>query len=714
MMTKKNITTNGPESKPINGSEKVLNHVQKSLVHNLKPLMIIYFKKIDVLLLDMAERADSNKKQKAYFESMKTIKVHKLNVLSSFLSSIKHTFDSFKENNFNYFDAKIIRAIKKKKSITESIDKNDIDEKLTQNCLIQRAESLYREDIKCFQKHFSMLNSIQLDSYHIPISPYVLVSSFAKSIRLLHLDLDIKLVLYNQFESIVLSNIGQIYKEISHYLNDNKIIIEIENQALITAPPVTTNSKHQTATSEQVEEESLEKAIIESTLEEDEDEDLQHIFDNDRFLEISTAFQKQIVSGLSQKPPVEMSPIKIKNTLYQYIDEDIPKFSDIHISQPLKDAINLITMMFQLVSGDRNIPKSIKTILSKLHIPYIKAAIIDNKFLTNKQHPAQVILTAISKSSIGWTEKKDTNKQFIDKVELIIETVLNSNYLDENFFETLLDTYQGSIANQRNKFKKEQNRVKNKLKGRDRIVSAMKTVEAIISHKLADKKVPPFLTSIIQGPWKNLLVLMLVRHTDTSKEYLDKVNFIDELLANLHAKKDEISRRKSIETLSKKYEEGLRLVAYNGDGLHTKVTELNHFLLSKHGYPIEIIENKKETFSEKKVAQITENDVNTQIYSQVSMRDLKPIATEEKTFDDSFLTNLNEVEKKIIQNCTIGTWFEFQRYKKNPVKAQLSWISPKTGMFLFVNSRGLKVVDKMPNEIIEGLSDSSISMLKKH
>ena len=98
-MTNKNITNKGQNSKSLLDSDEVLNQIQISLVHGLKPLMIAYFVKVDLLIIDMAERADSNKKQKEYFDSIKTIKVHKLNVLSSFLSSIKHTFDSFKVNN---------------------------------------------------------------------------------------------------------------------------------------------------------------------------------------------------------------------------------------------------------------------------------------------------------------------------------------------------------------------------------------------------------------------------------------------------------------------------------------------------------------------------------------------------------------------------------------------------------------------------------------
>jgi|GEM_PF-3212721 len=708
-MTNKNITNKGQNSKSLLDSDEVLNQIQISLVHGLKPLMIAYFEKVDLLIIDMAERADSNKKQKEYFDSIKTIKVHKLNVLSSFLSSIKHTFDSFKVNNFNYFDAKITQAVKKKNAITESIDKSDIDEKLTQNSLIQRIEGLFRDDVNAFKERFSLLKAIPLETYHIPISPYVLVSSFAKSIRLLHLDLDIKLVLYNQYEGVVLSKISKIYNEIHQFLNDNSIFSELEDKSTITPSdepkrenaPCKNKEETLVKNKEVIKEKETQKNIIVET---------------DTLLQISTIFQKQLVLGLSEDPPAELSSIEIKNTLYRKIEELIPKESNMHISQPHKDAINLITMMFQLVSGDRNIPKTIKSLLSNLHIPYIKAAIIDSNFLINKQHPAQIILASISKASIGWTTEKDTNNQFIKKVERTIETVLNQEELDEPFFTSLLNTYQGSISKQKNEFKQEQKRVKNKLKGRNRIVSAMKTVEAIISHKLRDENVVPLINNLLLGPWKNLLVLMLVRHSNTSEEYLVKVSFIDDLIAVIHSTQYEVIIRKKIEKICRKYEEGLKLVAYNDSGLSDKVLELNQYLLDVHGFQsIKSINNDPvDATSKTQIHQINENDLNDQTYSKVSIQDLQPASAEAKTLSDSLLTGLNDLEKELIHSFTLGTWFEFHRSNKSSVKAQLSWISPKTGMFLFVNSRGLKVVDKMPKEFISGLNDESISMLKKH
>ena len=54
--------------------------------------------------------------------------------------------------------------------------------------------------------------------------------------------------------------------------------------------------------------------------------------------------------------------------------------------------------------------------------------------------------------------------------------------------------------------------------------------------------------------------------------------------------------------------------------------------------------------------------------------------------DDEFLKAAREVK--------VGTWLEFADEHGNRERAKLSWISPISAKYLFVNRRGLKVCDK--------------------
>jgi hypothetical protein len=60
---------------------------------------------------------------------------------------------------------------------------------------------------------------------------------------------------------------------------------------------------------------------------------------------------------------------------------------------------------------------------------------------------------------------------------------------------------------------------------------------------------------------------------------------------------------------------------------------------------------------------------------------------------------LDSPEWHQVQALQPGTWLEFCLADEAMTRAKLSWISPMSGRYLFVNRRGLKVADYAPQEL---------------
>ena len=58
-----------------------------------------------------------------------------------------------------------------------------------------------------------------------------------------------------------------------------------------------------------------------------------------------------------------------------------------------------------------------------------------------------------------------------------------------------------------------------------------------------------------------------------------------------------------------------------------------------------------------------------------------------------------------------GPWLEFSLTEDNLTRAKLSWISPMSGRYLFVNRRGLKVADYSPQDLAILLADGQARVL---
>ena len=86
-------------------------------------------------------------------------------------------------------------------------------------------------------------------------------------------------------------------------------------------------------------------------------------------------------------------------------------------------------------------------------------------------------------------------------------------------------------------------------------------------------------------------------------------------------------------------------------------------------------------------------------------------AQDENVDDDTVVVPPDSPEWRQVQALQPGTWLEFSHVEEAMTRAKLSWISPMSGRYLFVNRRGLKVADYSPQELAALLIDGHARVL---
>jgi hypothetical protein len=620
---------------------------------------LTFFEKLDEYA---EEYQNSSQHSDITLEQLKSLKIHKLNVLTSYLRSIKNTFQLYARNDFTYFDEKITQVKKSEGTRGRLIDKDDINEKQIQNNLIHRYEKNNLEAIFQFKQRLSQTKKQDIDSYKLPMGPFVVVSAFAKSIRLLHLSFEVKTTLYQLFETHVLKKLDEVYQDLNKCLKISK---------LETNP--------------------VEK-IIENT------SDKLTKISKDSLIKALTVVQ----NNLSLKTPLD-----VKNTLFKQLKKN-KALETQQMDQVDNDSINLITMMFQQIQNDRNIPKTIQGQLAKLQVSYLKAAIVDVSLLEDNKHAAKLLLSALSQAAIGWSEADDKDSEFINELKSLVHHINNETNLNSHFFQTQLESFKQFLDSHKNNFKNEQTRINEKSHGRSKIMTAMKTVDALLSHKMEGRMTPPFIRNILLGPWKNLLVLLLVRHSNSSNHYLSMINFIDDLFALLNPEDYEFILKSNTRKVAKTYEEGLKLIAYPEAEISKKSKELQEFLIKNHQKAQ--IKRQETPYNP---AQISDEVVTKRHLkvSHLSNQQAQPRSKKSST-NKNYYDGLNPTDKKLVKSIEYGMWLDFVHKNGKKIRAQLSWINPKTGKFLFVNERGLKITDKTSQQLADDLRNKAITIVE--
>jgi hypothetical protein len=86
----------------------------------------------------------------------------------------------------------------------------------------------------------------------------------------------------------------------------------------------------------------------------------------------------------------------------------------------------------------------------------------------------------------------------------------------------------------------------------------------------------------------------------------------------------------------------------------------------------------------------------------------------EEDFDpDDMSVDIDADSLQAVRDLKVGNWVEFIDEQGTRERAKLSWISPISGKYLFVNRRGLKVADRTAVQLATELHDQRAIILEE-
>jgi hypothetical protein len=373
-----------------------------------------------------------------------------------------------------------------------------------------------------------------------------------------------------------------------------------------------------------------------------------------------------------------------------------------HVATIDEDTIDLVGMLFEFILEDRNLPAQMQVLLARLQIPYLKVAILDRKLFAHRQHPARRLLDGLAEQAKSWSEESDRDHRLLEKVKSIVDQLLHDFDDDLDIFDRLLaDLQQFQDINKRRSELAEQ-RVAESTRGREKLEQARRRAAREILDRIGDQKLPPLAHGVLARAWANHLVLTLLRQGETSPEFRNALRFIDEFIASTRPVRN-AEDRQLLNSMRPGIERALRLglanVAFQEQDIERLLSQLRTYYRQQLG----------ETLDENE-ASVVEEDA-----SMLAIPDsIQPIVDSEaddSTEPDAVTLSPDSSEWLQVQALQPGTWLEFSLTEDNLTRAKLSWISPMSGRYLFVNRRGLKVADYSPQDLAILLADGQARVL---
>jgi len=124
-------------------------------------------------------------------------------------------------------------------------------------------------------------------------------------------------------------------------------------------------------------------------------------------------------------------------------------------------------MLFEYMLNDPVLPNSAKALLSHLHTPFLKIAIIDRRLLVDSRHPARRLLDEMVEAGSLWVDETSPARGIFPIMQQIVDRVLQEFTDDVMLFEELVESFKQAMQEQQRRADTMEHRTQEAARGRE-------------------------------------------------------------------------------------------------------------------------------------------------------------------------------------------------------------------------------------------------------
>lgn len=687
------------------------------------------FENIDDALFDLAEKAENNAAQTQFFDGMREVRKKRAIVERTFLGQVARDLADFSAGRSRAPDADA-NARPLANIELSLVGENELEESLAITSMIGKNEQRLARALFAVNQRLSVIcGGARMDDASNPVGPSSLAGAFRQAMRELMVEVRVKLIIYKLFDRYVLAGIDELYDDINNELAAAGVLPQLRHEISTRrsdapAPTGPATTAVPVAVTAQVTDAAAAEFM----------QSLHALFTARRgvasdgtgagstgiplptgplpspaeLLGALTLLQSQMASlpthatQLATQADVTRDVAQLKDQLLTQIGQ-LRGHQTAHVSGIDEDTIDLVGMLFEFILEDHNLPAEMQVMLARLQIPYLKVALLDRRLFAHKTHPARQLLDALADAAKGWSTEADRDGRLFEKIKSIVDRLLHDFDEDVAVFNRLSAELQDFLDISRKRAELAEQRVAESTRGREKLEQARRRAAQEIVSRIGGAALPPLIHGVLTRAWANYVVLTFLRQGDESHEFRESLHFIDDFILSARPVYDTNGRRDlraMLPGIERSLRRGLVAVAFQEGDTEQLLGQLHAFYRQQLG------ESAPETDSGTLVSSAMPLPDAMRSFDESSVQpdaDEETDALLDEAFDERNLGRARELK--------VGQWLEFTAEDGTTERAKLSWISPISGRFLFVNRRGLKVADHSLVGLAQGFANGTARVL---
>jgi len=211
------------------------------------------------------------------------------------------------------------------------------------------------------------------------------------------------------------------------------------------------------------------------------------------------------------------------------------QLGDVRLSTPDQDTISLITLFFDTVNADRNLPLEIQSLISRLQLPILRLALQERSFFADAAHPARQLIDLMARTGLGWdTEKTDSQDTLLAELRAVVEEVLASDSNTETYRKAC-ERVQEQAARTELRARKVERRTAERADAEARTNAAREAVYGALRARMDGTDLPAPVVDFLLQDWQRVMQLFYLRKGSDSPEWSSSVDVVDELIDSIRS-----------------------------------------------------------------------------------------------------------------------------------------------------------------------------------
>ncbi len=368
------------------------------------------------------------------------------------------------------------------------------------------------------------------------------------------------------------------------------------------------------------------------------------------------------------------------------------------VRQADEDVINLVSMLFDFILDDDDLPMAMKALLGRLQIPLLKVAIIDKSFFNAEKHKARQLLNLLAKAGIGWNQKDPGGDALYTKIEETVFRILNEFISDLVIFEELYKEFSEFYEQQQKRTESIDKRTREAEEGRARADMARAMVQQTLNRRLTGRQLPLVVVKLLQEGWKHVLYINCLKEGTESEPWKQAVKVVDAVVWSVipQSGAEWIARLRNVSPkLMNSLRKGLAAVNYDAlatESLLKELADVHNELMGGHSMPtVTVLDAEAAKTEAPATGTISSEQINNQNAQSAPTTtvvlpsdNLQPAMAETLSSDNEHLQKVNQLN--------VGSWVEFiqtDRRDRHKLVARIRSVDK----LIFANRRGIKVAE---------------------